>query len=167
MLFYTGIVRTASDIAHSYVGTIGDKHRQLRILRELVDEGTAILRSDEDISRFGQLLHKAWKVKRSLSSAVSNSQVDQLYARARAAGALGGKLVGAGGGGFFLLFVPPDRQLQVRHALDGLTCVPFQFENTGSQIVFADAKTNQRAVDSQSADQDSAEYGGQRPRRAA
>lgn len=138
MLFYTGIKRTASHVAESYVNEIDGKKRQLRLMRQLVDESVAILNSGQDLTAFGELLHEAWQAKRSLSAQVSNAQVDDLYQRARRAGAVGGKLTGAGGGGFFLLFVPPDRQPQVRAALSHLIYVPFQFEYSGSQIVFYD-----------------------------
>ncbi|MCS6863134.1 MAG: hypothetical protein NZT92_22740 [Abditibacteriales bacterium] len=138
MLFYTGIKRTASHVAASYVNEIDGKKRQLRLMRQLVDESVAILNSGQDLTAFGELLHEAWQAKRSLSAQVSNSQVDDLYERARRAGAVGGKLTGAGGGGFFLLFVPPDRQPQVREALNHLIYVPFQFEYSGSQIIFYD-----------------------------
>lgn len=136
MLFYTGIARTAADVAKSYVIDLEARRRQLRIMKELVDEAIDILASGVDISAFGDLLHEAWQAKRSLSPQVSNSEVDGLYDRARGAGALGGKLTGAGGGGFLLLFVEPDRQPAVMQALDGLIHVPFEFETAGSQIVF-------------------------------
>jgi D-glycero-alpha-D-manno-heptose-7-phosphate kinase len=138
MLFYTGIKRTASDVAESYVNEMDGKKRQLRLMRQLVDESVAILNSGQDLTAFGELLHEAWQAKRSLSAKVSNAQVDDLYDRARAAGAIGGKLTGAGGGGFLLLFVPPDRQPQVREELSHLIHVPFQFEYSGSQIIFYD-----------------------------
>ncbi len=138
MLFYTGIKRTASSIAESYVNEIDGKKRQLRLMRQLVDESVAILNSGQDLTAFGELLHEAWQAKRSLSAKVSNSQVDDLYNRALSAGAVGGKLTGAGGGGFLLLFVPPDRQPQVREKLSNLIYVPFQFEYSGSQIIFYD-----------------------------
>lgn len=136
MLFYTGIARTAADVAKSYVIDIEARRRQLRIMKELVDEAIDILASGTNLGAFGELLHEAWQAKRSLSSQVSNPQVDSLYDRARSAGALGGKLTGAGGGGFLLLFVEPDRQAAVLEALDDLLHVPFQFESAGSQIVF-------------------------------
>jgi D-glycero-alpha-D-manno-heptose-7-phosphate kinase len=136
MLFYTGIKRTASDIAQTYNAQIDMRQRQLRIMREFVEEGLVILNSNADLAPFGRLLDEAWKVKRSLSDRVSNSFVDQLYESALAAGALGGKLTGAGGGGFLLLFVPPDRQAAVKEALANLIHVPFRFENSGSQIIF-------------------------------
>ncbi|MDX2099794.1 MAG: hypothetical protein SFW36_18600 [Leptolyngbyaceae cyanobacterium bins.59] len=138
MLFYTGIKRTASDVAGSYVQDIDAKRRQLRIMKDLVEESISILNNGQDLTGFGEILHEAWQVKRSLSSQVSNSEVDDLYTLAREAGAVGGKLTGAGGGGFLLLFVPPDKQPQVREALNQLLHVPFQFEFAGSQIIFYD-----------------------------
>jgi D-glycero-alpha-D-manno-heptose-7-phosphate kinase len=138
MLFYTGIKRTASRVAETYVNGIESRSRQLRAMQDMVDESLALLNSPRDIMGFGALLHEAWRAKRSLSESVSNRDVDDLYAAARAAGALGGKLAGAGGGGFLLLFVPLERQAAVRAALDGLLHVPFTFESAGSQILFAD-----------------------------
>lgn len=136
MLFYTGIDRTASDIAKSYVQNIDDQKKQLRIMQQLVEKALSILNSKKDISRFGYLLNEAWQAKRSLSSAVSNPTIDELYLRALSSGALGGKLTGAGGGGFLLLFVPPARQAKVRRQFKKLIHVPFKFEHEGSQIIF-------------------------------
>ncbi len=136
MLFYTGIGRTASDVAKSYVEEIGTHRRQLRVLKDLVGEAIDILTGGKDIELFGHLLHEAWQVKHSLSARVSNREVDSIYERARAAGAIGGKLTGAGGGGFLLLFVPPDKHATVIEALDGYLFVPFDFEGSGSQIIF-------------------------------
>jgi D-glycero-alpha-D-manno-heptose-7-phosphate kinase len=140
MLFFTGISRTASDVARSYVNNIEDHHRQLRLMQALVGEALAILTTGQDIRGFGRLLHEAWQAKRSLSAQVSNPAVDELYQAARSAGALGGKLTGAGGGGFLLLFVPPENHDDVRAALGNLVQVPFEFENYGSQIIFADKR---------------------------
>lgn len=136
MLFYTGIVRTASDVAKTYVEKISDRRRQLRIMKDLVDESISVLTGAGDIAEFGELMHEAWQAKRSLSAKVSNTEVDDLYERACHAGALGGKLTGAGGGGFLLLFVPPERQAAVRESLSHLIHVPFALENNGSQIIF-------------------------------
>jgi D-glycero-alpha-D-manno-heptose-7-phosphate kinase len=138
MLFYTGIKRTASEVAESFVKNIDKKKRQLRIMKDLVDESMTILNSGQNIDRFGDLLHEAWLAKRSLSSKVSNNEVDALYDQAMTAGAVGGKLTGAGGGGFLLLFVPPERQSNVREKLRKLIYVPFKFEYSGSQIIFFD-----------------------------
>jgi D-glycero-alpha-D-manno-heptose-7-phosphate kinase len=136
MLFYTGIARTAADVAKSYATALESRRRQLRIMRELVDESIDILSSGTDIRAFGDLLHEAWQAKRSLSAEVSNGEVDAIYEQARAAGALGGKLTGAGGGGFLLLFVPPEQQAGLLESLDGYLHVPFEFEPAGSQIIF-------------------------------
>jgi D-glycero-alpha-D-manno-heptose-7-phosphate kinase len=138
MLFYTGIKRTASNIADSFVNNFEHKKRQLRVMKDLVDEGLAILNGGSDIADFGELLHEAWQAKRSLSSAVSNPEVDKLYERARSAGAIGGKLTGAGGGGFLLLFVEPDRQDEVRDELSELIHVPFKFDFSGSQVIYCE-----------------------------
>jgi D-glycero-alpha-D-manno-heptose-7-phosphate kinase len=140
MLFYTGIKRTASTIASTFVANIDEKKRQLRIMNDLVVESTSILNSNHDIVTLGDLLHEAWQAKRVLSAHVSNPDVDSLYEEARRAGAIGGKLTGAGGGGFLLLFVPPDRQLIVRERLSKLIHVPFGFESFGSQVIFADTE---------------------------
>jgi D-glycero-alpha-D-manno-heptose-7-phosphate kinase len=138
MLFFTGINRTASNVAETYVNGIEDKKRQLRIMKDLVEESITVLNSGQDITSFGELLHEAWQAKRSLSSSVSNSHVDEIYDQAISAGATGGKLTGAGGGGFLLLFVPPSRQKLLRERLNKLIHVPFKFEFSGSQIIFFD-----------------------------
>jgi D-glycero-alpha-D-manno-heptose-7-phosphate kinase len=141
MLFYTGIKRTASDVAESYVETFDEKRRQLRILRDMVDEAVSILGSNQNIHHFGELLHEAWQVKRSLSDKVSSGEIDNVYATARERGAIGGKLLGAGGGGFMLLFVPPNQHDLVRAALSEFIHVPFRFEHGGSQIIFYDRQS--------------------------
>lgn len=136
MLLYTGIKRTASDVAASYVHAMDSRRKLLSRIREMVDEGVDLLRGQSCICKFGELLHESWILKRSLSSQVSNPDLDDLYDRARQAGAIGGKITGAGGGGFLLLFVPPSAQLKVREALGGQIHVPFRFEAAGSQIIF-------------------------------
>ncbi len=136
MLFYTGIKRTAADVAVSYVTDIESKKSQLLIMKDLVDESLSLLNSSGDLCGFGELLHEGWLAKRSLSASVSNIGVDQAYEAARSVGAIGGKITGAGGGGFLLLFVPPDRQNRVREALKHLIHVPFSFDYNGSQIVY-------------------------------
>ena len=145
MLFYTGIKRTASTIADTYVNDIDDKRRQLRLMRELVDEGVSILGGGQDLGGFGELLHEAWQAKRSLSATVSNSYVDDIYDQARAAGAIGGKLIGAGGGGFIVFFAPPERHAAIRERLAKLIHVPVKFEFGGSQIIFFDREEDYSA----------------------
>ena len=153
MLFYSGIKRTASNIAESYVNNLDDKRRQLRLMKDMVDESLAILNSGDAISGFGELLHEAWQAKRSLGAQVSNPFVDGVYEQARAAGAIGGKLIGAGGGGFLLLFVPPEKQQAVRDRLNALICVPFKFEFSGSQIIFFDREADYLAEEEARANQ--------------
>jgi len=136
MLFYTGIKRTASDIAKSYIEEINGKRELLEQIQKMTDEGIAILQRNSSIHEFGVLLHKAWMLKKSVGADISNGYVDELYRRARKAGAIGGKITGAGGGGFLLLFVPPSAQRKVREALSEKIHVPFCFESGGSQIIF-------------------------------
>jgi D-glycero-alpha-D-manno-heptose-7-phosphate kinase len=140
MLFYTCIKRTAQDVAKTYVEDIDKKTSQLRIMSNLVEEGLDVLTGGGDIGGFGELLHETWQLKRSLSAMTTNDEVDSIYERARAAGALGGKLTGAGGGGFMLLFVPPERHEEVKAALPDLIHVPFSIESSGTQIIFFDAE---------------------------
>jgi D-glycero-alpha-D-manno-heptose-7-phosphate kinase len=145
MLFYTGIKRTASSVAESYVNGIEKRKRQLRLMKEMVDESIALLNSGRELNAFGELLAEAWAAKRGLSAKVSNSHVDEIYDQAISAGAVGGKLIGAGGGGFLLLFVPPSRQKAVREKLNKLIYVPFKFEFSGSQIIFFDREEDYSA----------------------
>ncbi len=142
MLFYTGIKRTSANIAETYLHEIENRKRQLRIMKDLIEESIAILNNGDDLSGFGELLHEAWQAKRSLSPKVSNSQVDEIYESALAAGAIGGKLTGAGGGGFMLLFVPPAKREDVRERLSRLIFVPFKMEFSGSQIIFFDSEVD-------------------------
>jgi len=138
MLFFTGIKRTAASIAQSYVQDVDSREAQLRRLNGMVNEAISILNDGQDIARVGKLLHESWQAKRSLSDRVSNSMVEEIYDQAMAAGALGGKLIGAGGGGFMLLFVHPSDQSTVREKLGKLIHVPFKFEFSGSRIIFFD-----------------------------
>jgi D-glycero-alpha-D-manno-heptose-7-phosphate kinase len=151
MLFYSGIKRTASDVAASYTSDLGARKRQLRILKDLVDESLSVLTHSYPIADFGALLHESWLAKRSLSSEVTNAEVEAIYSTAQDAGATGGKLLGAGGGGFILLFVPPDRQAEVFQALDGLVHVPFNFESSGSQVIFFEPEGNHDGIEARQA----------------
>lgn len=152
MLFYTGIKRTASDIAGGFVNDIEKKHRQLQSIRALADESVKNLANGTDISFFGEMLHDAWRIKRTLSSSVTNDNVDEVYAEARSAGALGGKLTGAGGGGFLLIFAPVSRRQNVLKRLHRLVHVPFKFEFSGSQIIFLDAEEDGSNIEQLRAD---------------
>lgn len=136
MLVFTGFTRDASEIASEQLKTTPAKSKELTAMYEMVSEAESILRSDCDISEFGKLLHESWMLKKGLTSLISNEHIDSVYEVARRAGAIGGKLCGAGGGGFLLLFVKPGLQEQVKQALKGLLHVPFRFESSGSQIIF-------------------------------
>ncbi|MDB5059716.1 MAG: putative kinase related to galactokinase and mevalonate kinase [Chloroflexi bacterium] len=138
MLFYTGIKRIASAVAQSYAGEIESKERQMRALGDMVNEGISILSTEQDLADFGHLLHRAWQTKRNLSAQVSNAYIEEIYQEAMSAGALGGKVIGAGGGGFMLFFVHPSNRPSVRRRLRKLIHVPFKFESLGSQIIFLD-----------------------------
>jgi D-glycero-alpha-D-manno-heptose-7-phosphate kinase len=138
MLFYTGIRRTASGVAESYVNGLDDKDRQFRLIGDLTNEGISVLGGKNKVSLFGELLRNAWQVKRDLSARVSNVAIEEIYMEALSAGAIGGKLLGAGGGGFILFFVPPSKQATIKRRLNKLIYVPFKFESSGSQIIFFD-----------------------------
>jgi D-glycero-alpha-D-manno-heptose-7-phosphate kinase len=138
MLFFTGLSRTASEIALSYTLNLEANEQAMRAMCDMVQEGISILNGTEDLQSFGALLHDSWLQKRSLSAKISNGYIEQLYQEARSAGALGGKLLGAGGGGFMLLFVRPSDQERVREKLRQLIYVPFRFEFSGSRIIFFD-----------------------------
>lgn len=140
MMFYTGIKRTSSDIAQSYVNNLKIKERQLRLMKDLVEDSIYILSHERDIKGIGELMHEAWHAKKSLSPEVSNSYVDEIYEAALSVGALGGKLTGAGGGGFMIFFVPPGKRKKLREKLNNLIHVPFKFEFGGSQIIFFDTE---------------------------
>ena len=135
LLLYTGLSRTASEIAAEQIATVGSKTAELKAMREMVDQGERILVGTGDLREFGRLLDESWKLKRSLSSKIAPSFVNEIYDTARQAGADGGKLLGAGGGGFMLIFVTPDKRASVLKSLQKLLPVPFQFERSGTQIV--------------------------------
>ncbi|MHB1606638.1 MAG: GHMP family kinase ATP-binding protein [Leptospirales bacterium] len=136
MLFFTGISRNAPEIAKSKIDNFRDRISELKTMDKMVTEGQSILLSPTTpISEFGALLHESWMLKRSLSDKVSNTVVDQVYETARKNGALGGKILGAGGGGFFLIFAPPALHPKIRESLKDLVYVPIRFESGGSQVV--------------------------------
>ncbi len=138
LLFYTGLQRTAHDILESQMSRTknGEVAPQLKHMQTLVEQGTKILCNGRDLREFGELLQESWMYKRQLSDSVSNPFIDEAYERARDAGAIGGKLLGAGGGGFLLLYVEPYNQQAVRKALAGMPEVTFHFENQGSRLIF-------------------------------
>jgi D-glycero-alpha-D-manno-heptose-7-phosphate kinase len=135
LLFFTGLTRYASDIEKDKMHNIADKKTQLDKLSQMVDSAIDILNSEGALDDFGRLLHESWLIKKSLSSQVSTSRIDAIYDTALKNGALGGKLLGAGGGGFLLFYVKPEQQAKLKEKLD-LLHVPFRFDTLGSQIIY-------------------------------
>ena len=140
LLFFTGFSRTASEIAKEQMKQMKTKKQELFRMREMVDEALSILTGDNDLEEFGKLLDEGWKLKRSLSSKIAPPEVDQIYDEAQQAGAIGGKLLGAGGGGFMLIFARPAVHLRIRERLKHLLCVPVEFESNGSQVIHYEAE---------------------------
>jgi len=140
MLVFTGFSRTASEIAAEQIKNTAKRANELRAMFQMVDEAINILKSN-DLTEFGKLMHESWQLKRSLTSKTSTPELDDIYATARSAGAIGGKLLGAGGGGFFLFFAEPEIQPKIKAKLDRFLHVPFRFENLGSQIIFYEPNT--------------------------
>ena len=134
MLFYTGKTRQASSILSQQKSNIGGK---IEILQQMANQALQVRQLIEasDIDGLGAILHHGWEAKRRLAQGVSSSELDEIYERAVKAGAVGGKISGAGGGGFFLLCVPSDKRQSVRHALANLREMPFRLERGGSRIV--------------------------------
>jgi D-glycero-alpha-D-manno-heptose-7-phosphate kinase len=135
LLFYTGSSRLGSDVAADVVANLPARRGPLRALRAMVDQALEILTGPGDLGAFGRLLHESWLLKRELSPLVTRPETDATYERALAAGALGGKLLGAGGTGFMAFFVPPPRQRDVIRALADCLHVPFAFEREGSTVI--------------------------------
>lgn len=136
MLFFTGFQRTASDIVGEQIKNIPKKNEELKKMCDIADEAVRILGEEgRSIDDFGRLLHETWRIKKSLSSKISNSAIDEMYDAGLSAGALGGKLLGAGNGGFILLYVKPESQSRVKEKLHSLLHVPFRFDNLGSHVI--------------------------------
>jgi D-glycero-alpha-D-manno-heptose-7-phosphate kinase len=137
MLVYTGIRRRAAEIAARLVERIDQNRARLKRMRQMVDEGYTTLVGRGSLEGFGRLLHESWVLKHQLDGAVSNDRINDIYRRGLEAGALGGKLLGAGGGGFVAFFVPPERRAAVRKALADLEEIPVQVNAPGTQIIHA------------------------------
>jgi D-glycero-alpha-D-manno-heptose-7-phosphate kinase len=136
MLCFTGFARYAPEVAQSKIDNMGSREKELHRMKEMVDEAIAILQNaHHSLREFGELLHESWNYKRSLSSKVSTPEIDEIYEAAMGAGATGGKILGAGGGGFLLLFVKPELQARVKERLKHLVHVPFGFETSGSRVI--------------------------------
>ena len=137
LLFFTGFTRFSADIQESTKETMKNKKRQLLRMLELVDEAQNILENKQrDLDEFGRLLDKTWKLKKQTGKDISKDSIDELYEKGIKSGALGGKLLGAGGGGFLLFYVNQDKQAAVRKALSNLMEVPFNFENGGTRVIY-------------------------------
>ena len=136
MLCFTGLSRIADQIAKSKIENLKNREAELKRMGEMVDESIEILTNTRvNIDEFGKLLDLSWKLKRSLSAQVSTPVIDTLYDEAMRAGALGGKILGAGGGGFLLLFAKPERHAAIRERLKDLVHVSFNFDDSGSRVV--------------------------------
>ena len=137
MLFFTGFSRISSEIAIEQKKATHNKIKELKEMLSLVDEAERVLiNKKSDLSEFGKLLDYSWKLKRGITSKITTNEIDNIYYSAIKAGALGGKLLGAGGGGFILFYVEKDKQEKVKEALSGLLNVPFNFENEGTKIMY-------------------------------
>ena len=136
MMFFTGVSRISAVVASQQTAAIKDKTAELIEMKKIVDMAEQVLANGNDINEFGRLLDYTWQLKRGLTRAISTDYIDDIYAAAKKAGALGGKLMGAGGGGFMVLFAEPDKQAAIRKALSSLVYIPFEFENDGSKIVY-------------------------------
>ena len=136
LMFFTGFTRFSSDVQKSNNLTQKEKFNQLREMYSLVNDAEKVLvDKDSDLDEFGRLLDYTWKLKRQTGSAVSTNSIDELYSRGISAGALGGKLLGAGGGGFLIFYVQPEKQNSVKKAMSDLMYIPFKFENSGTKII--------------------------------
>ena len=137
LMFFTGFTRFSSDVQKANAsGDSKDKNAMLREMCSLVDDAEMILtEKNADLDDFGRLLDHTWKLKRQTGAAVSTNSIDGLYARGIEAGALGGKLLGAGGGGFLIFYVQPEYQENVRRAMRDLMYIPFEFENGGTRVI--------------------------------
>jgi D-glycero-alpha-D-manno-heptose-7-phosphate kinase len=142
LLLYTGLTRSADTILGEQRANIESDRQRRRGLREMTalaqELRDLLCRDSGDLDLFGEILHHGWELKRGLASGISNGQIDEWYARARENGAIGGKILGAGGGGFLLLYAPPERHAAIAAALPALRPIPFSFEQQGSKIVYVE-----------------------------
>lgn len=137
MMFFTGFTRFSSDVQKANALDKKDKVKQLQEMYSLVSEAQSVLTDgNRDLNDFGKLLDVTWKLKRSTGSAVTTSSIDVLYDKGIKAGALGGKLLGAGGGGFLVFYVPKEKQPSVREAMKDLLYIPFEFESGGTRVIY-------------------------------
>jgi D-glycero-alpha-D-manno-heptose-7-phosphate kinase len=135
LLFYTGITRSADTILSEQKNNINDRIGVLREIKQMAIQARTNL-EEGDFDAFGSLLHQSWELKKKMAGAISNSTINDIYDVARRAGAVGGKITGAGGGGFILLYVPYEKQSAVRQALPNLQELPFRLESDGTKVIF-------------------------------
>ena len=135
LLFFTGVGRKSSTILKEQKRNIRDRSSELREIKEMAYQARAYIEA-ENFDALGDLMHQSWELKKRLAGTISNSQINDLYDAARGAGAIGGKIAGAGGGGFLLLYVPYERQSKVRSVLRDLQELPFRLESDGTKIIF-------------------------------
>lgn len=136
LMFFTGFTRFSSDLQKTNQAGYDEKVKQLQQMYTLVDDAERVLEDKQsDLDDFGRLLDTTWRLKRQTGGAITTKCIDALYEKGIAAGALGGKLLGAGGGGFLLFYVQPEKQAAVKEAMKDLLYVPFQFEDGGTQVI--------------------------------
>ena len=135
MLFFTGISRDSSSVLKEQVNNLKDRLSELREIKDMACEARDAIKA-ENFDTLGVLLHQSWELKKRLAGTISNGHINEMYETARSAGAIGGKIAGAGGGGFLLLHVPIERQNRVRIALHGLQELPFRLEADGTKVIF-------------------------------
>lgn len=141
-LYFTGFSRTASEIAKAQVKATPNRQKELKEMLQMVDEAENIVtNSNRSLDEFGKLLNQGWQLKRSLTQSISNSKIDEIYEAGLSAGALGGKLLGAGGGGFMLFYAPPECKPALRLRLKNLLCIPFAFSSRGSDVAVYEPET--------------------------
>jgi D-glycero-alpha-D-manno-heptose-7-phosphate kinase len=143
LMFYTGVTRSAGDILKGQTRILGEEETAIQKMDRMVEFAHSLRKELEsgNPDGVGEILHESWVLKRSLTTGISNSAIDGWYEAARKAGAIGGKILGAGGGGFLLLYVRRDQQPAVKKALSDLRQIPFSFENEGSKIIFYNPTT--------------------------
>lgn len=144
-LVYSGVQRTASSVASLQIKETPNRRRELNYMQQMVDEAAEVLNGRGQLEDFGRLLHESWLLKRTLTKKISNGFINEIYDAGIKAGALGGKILGAGGGGFILFFIKPEKREKLRQKLPRLLEVPIQFDTTGSQVIFHQPQSEPRS----------------------
>jgi D-glycero-alpha-D-manno-heptose-7-phosphate kinase len=143
LLFFTGLSRSASEIASAQVKITAQKEKELHAMYAMVDQGIGYLAQGR-LDDFGRLLHEGWQLKRSLTPLIANGHIDEIYSAARSAGAIGGKLLGAGGGGFMLIYADPSQHAAIKAKLAKFLCVPFEFDTEGTSVISQGIPTSEQ-----------------------